>query len=112
MMSVRLHGRIKSRESSCFRVEVITFIKIDMPRILLLFLNAAAFGFLIYSLIRIYQVEVPGKARTIKLIGGIVLLLLPVAMLANIIKPTPVYTLIYPFAIGAFLYLIRLRDQA
>ncbi len=81
-----------------------------MPRILLLFLNAAAFGFLIYSLIRIYQVEVSGNAKTIKLIGGIVLLLLPVAMLANIIKPTPVYTLIYPFAIGAFLYLIRLRD--
>jgi hypothetical protein len=110
MIRMSLHGRIKSRESSCFRNEVLSLVKVGMPRILLLFLNAAAFGFLIYSLIRIYQVEVPGNAKTIKLVGGFILLLLPVAMLANIIKPTPVYTLIYPFAIGAFLYLIRLRD--
>ncbi|MBL7849557.1 MAG: hypothetical protein JNN04_01555 [Cyclobacteriaceae bacterium] len=81
-----------------------------MPRILLLFLNAVAFGFLIYSLIRIYQVDVSGTTKTIKLIGGIVLLLLPVAMLANIIKPTPVYMFIYPLAIGAFVYLVRLRS--
>jgi hypothetical protein len=81
-----------------------------MPRILLLVLNATAFGFLIYSLVRIYQVEVGGNSRTIKLIGGVVLLLLPIAMLANFIKPTPVYMLIYPLAIGAFIFLIRLRN--
>lgn len=81
-----------------------------MPRILLLALNATAFGFLIYSLVRIYQVEVGSNSRTIKLIGGVVLLLLPIAMLANFIKPTPVYMLIYPLAIGAFIFLIRLRN--
>lgn len=89
---------------------MLIFIEIPMPRILLLFLNAIAFGFLIYSLIRIYQVEEAGRTKTIKLIGGIVLLLLPAAMLANIIKPTPVYMLIYPLAIGAYIYLIRIRN--
>ena len=90
-------------------MEVPIFNKSCMPRILLLVFNAVAFGFLIFSLIRIYQVEVSGNTRTIKLIGGIILLVLPVAMLANIIKPTPVYMLIYPVAISAFVYLVRLR---
>lgn len=81
-----------------------------MPRLLLLLLNAFAFGFLLFTIVRIYQVAEPGNARTIKLVGGIILLLLPVAILANFIKPTPVYMLIYPLAIGAFVYLVRLRN--
>jgi hypothetical protein len=81
-----------------------------MPRLLLLFLNAAAFGFLIFILIRVYQTESAGTSRTAKLVGGVVLLLLPVAMMANIIKPTPVYMFIYPLAIGAFIYLVRLKN--
>lgn len=103
-------GESKVGNLPVFGLKSLSLVKLVMPRILLLFLNTAAFGFLIYSLIRIYQVEVRGNARTIKLISGVVLLLLPVTMLAGVIKPTPVYTLIYPFAIGAFLYLIRLRD--
>jgi len=81
-----------------------------MPRILLLLINAVAFGFLIFSLIRIFQIDERGTSRTIKLVAGILLLLLPVAMLANFIKPTPVYMLVYPLAIGAFVYLVRLRS--
>lgn len=75
-----------------------------------MFLNAAAFGFLIFSLIRVYQTGVPGSARTAKLVSGVILLLLPVAILAGVIKPTPVYMLVYPLAIGAFIYLIRIRE--
>lgn len=81
-----------------------------MPRILLLVLNAVAFGFLLFTLIRVYQTQAPGNTRMIRLVGGIILLVAPVAMLANIIKPTPVYLLVYPLAIGAFVYLVRLRD--
>lgn len=81
-----------------------------MPRILLLLLNAIAFGFLIYSLVQIYQFHTPGRQRTIKLTAGIILLLLPVAILASFVRATPVYMLIYPLAIGAFVYLVRLPD--
>lgn len=80
-----------------------------MPRLLLLLLNGFAFGFLIYQVVRIFQMEEKGPPRTVKLIAGIVLLLLPVAMLANFIKPTPVYLVIYPVAIGAFVFLVRQR---
>jgi hypothetical protein len=81
-----------------------------MPRILLLVLNTVAFGFLIFSMLRIYQTDQSGAPKTVKLIAGAVLLLLPVAILANFVKPTPVYMLIYPLAIGAFVYLARLGN--
>jgi hypothetical protein len=84
--------------------------KVGMPRLLLLVLNTAAFGFLIFSLIRIYQAGEAGTLRSIKLAGGIFLLLLPVTMLAGFIKPTLVYLVIYPLAIGVFVFLVRLRD--
>lgn len=81
-----------------------------MPRLLLLLLNAVAFGFLLYSLVRIYQFEVPGTRKTIKLVAGIILLLLPVTIIAGLMRPTPVYMLIYPLGIGAFIFLASLRD--
>ncbi len=81
-----------------------------MPRLILLLLNAFAFGFLLYGIVRIYQLDSPGVSKTIKLTAGIILLLLPVTIFAGIIRPTPVYMLIYPFGIAAFIYLVRLRD--
>ena len=80
-----------------------------MPRILLLILNAFAFGFLLYGLVRIYQFEMPGMRKNIKLFAGIILLLAPVAIIAGLFRPTPVYMLIYPLGIGAFVFLARLQ---
>jgi len=81
-----------------------------MPRLLLLLLNAIAFGFLLYGIVRIHQLEMPGFSKVVKLTAGIVLLLLPVAMLAGFIRHTPVYMFIYPLGIAAFIILVRLRD--
>jgi hypothetical protein len=81
-----------------------------MPRILLLLLNAVAFGFLLYGLVRIYQLDTPGLRKIIKLASGIILLLAPIAIIAGLFRPTPVYMLIYPLGIGAFIFLARLRD--
>lgn len=81
-----------------------------MPRILLLLLNAVAFGFLLYGLVRLYQFDEPGTRKNVKLIAGIILLLAPVAIIAGFLRPTPVYMLIYPLGIGAFIFLARLRD--
>jgi len=69
--------------------------------------NSIAFGFLIFHLVRIFQVEPSGSRKTIKLVAGIILILLPVTMLAGFIKPTAVYMLVYPIGIGAFIYLVR-----
>lgn len=81
-----------------------------MPRLILLLLNAVAFGFLLYGLVRIFQFEAPGMGKNVKLTAGIILLLAPVAIIAGLFRPTPVYLLIYPLGIGAFIFLARLRD--
>lgn len=81
-----------------------------MLRYLILILNAAAFGYLIFSIIRIYQAGETGSLKWVKLIGGIILMLLPLTMIAGFIKPTPVYLAIYPFAIAVFVYLVRIRN--
>ncbi len=81
-----------------------------MPRLILLLLNAFAFGFLLYGIVRIFQLDSPGIAKNVKLIAGVILLLLPVTIFAGVIRPTPIYMLIYPFGIAAFIYLVRLRD--
>ncbi len=81
-----------------------------MPRLLLLLLNAVAFGFLLYALVRIYQLDESGTIKRVRLAAGIILLLLPVAMIAGLMRPTPVYLLIYPLGIGMFIYLVRLRN--
>ncbi len=81
-----------------------------MPRLILLLLNAVAFGFLLYGLVRIFQLEAPGVQKNIKLAAGIILLLAPVAIIAGLLRATPVYLLIYPLGIGAFIFLARLRD--
>jgi len=80
-----------------------------MPRIILLFLNAAAIGFLIHRLLRIYEQVPSGTKKNVMLASGIILLLLPVTMVIGFIQPTPVYMIVYPIGIGMFIYLVRLQ---
>ena len=81
-----------------------------MLRFLLLVLNAAAVGFLIYRLLKIYEQPVSYLKKWSTFTGGIILLLLPVTMIFGILKPSPAYLVIYPMGIFFFVYLFRLPD--
>lgn len=81
-----------------------------MLRFLLLALNAAAIGFLIYRLLKIYEQPVSNRKKWTTFIGGIILLLLPVTMIFGILKPSPAYLVIYPIGIFFFIYLFRLPE--
>ena len=74
-------------------------------RILLVAFNTAIITYLVYRLVQIYRSASAYKA--IILIAGIVLLLLPITVLIGFIKPTVIYVLIYPIAIGSFIFLIK-----
>jgi hypothetical protein len=74
-------------------------------RILLLAFNVAIVTYLIYRMLQIYRSNDLRKDWKIGI--GIFLLLVPVTMVAGIIRPTPVYLLLYPVAISLHLYLIR-----
>ena len=81
-----------------------------MLRFLLLALNAAAIGFLIYRLLKIYEQAGSNRKKWTTFIGGIILLLLPVTMIFGILKPSPAYLVIYPIGIFFFIYLFRLPE--
>ena len=74
-------------------------------RILLLAFNVAIVTYLVYRLLQTYKSA--DSQRGWKIGIGIFLLLVPVAMVAGLLKPSPAYLLIYPVAISLHLYLIR-----
>ncbi len=74
-------------------------------RIILLAFNVAVFTFLIYRLLQVYRSSVDRKGAII--FAGIILLLLPVVMLSGIMRPTPLYLLLYPVAISLYLFMIK-----
>lgn len=74
-------------------------------RILLLAFNVAIITFLVYRLLQIYQSSYAQKGWIVA--AGVLLLLVPVAIIVGILRPTPAYLLIYPVAISLFLYLIK-----
>lgn len=78
-------------------------------RILLLAFSAAVFTFLIYRLLQIYRSQHP--QRSLQLLIGIVLLLLPSVVIIGFIKPTWHYLLLYPVAVSLFLYLVRAKES-
>ena len=81
-----------------------------MYRVILLVLNAVAVGFLFHRLLKIYEHYRQGSKKRIVLSAGLVLLLLPVAMIFGFIHSTPVYLVVYPIGIFFFVYLFRLED--
>ena len=74
-------------------------------RILLLAFNVAVVAYLIYRILQIQKTDSPNKTWIILI--SVFLLLLPATMLMGILRPSPVYFLLYPVAIGVHLYLIR-----
>jgi hypothetical protein len=74
-------------------------------RILLLAFNVAIVTYLIYRMLQIYRSDDQQKGWKIGI--GIFLLLVPITMVIGIVRPSPVYMLLYPVAISLHLYLIR-----
>ena len=76
-------------------------------RILLTIFNVAVVGFLIYKMINVMREPLPTSKKTVILIGGFMLLLAPVGIFFHFFAPTAQYFIIYPVAIGLFLYLTK-----
>jgi len=74
-------------------------------RILFLAFNVAIVTYLIYRMLQIYRSDDLQKGWKIGI--GIFLLLVPIIMVIGIVRPSPVYLLLYPVAISLHLYLIR-----
>ena len=75
-----------------------------MIRVLIILFNVIVVGLLIYRLIAVMQAPPERSKKNIVLITGILLLLLPVAILLRFIPFTILYFLIYPLGIVIFLY--------
>lgn len=76
-----------------------------MIRVLLAAFNVAIVTLLVYRLVQIYRSYSTNKSWILGI--GIFLLLLPSVMLLGFIRPSMIYILIYPVAIGLFLFFIK-----
>jgi hypothetical protein len=74
-------------------------------RVLLIAFNAALITYLVYRLMQVYRSYSSNKRWILAI--GIFLLLLPTTILMGLIKPSVSYVLVYPAAIGLFLYFIK-----
>jgi hypothetical protein len=69
--------------------------------------NVAVVTFLIYYMIETYRQLVERSKKVIILIGGTLLLLAPLGIFFRFFSPTAQYFIIYPVAIGLFIYLTK-----
>jgi hypothetical protein len=76
-------------------------------RFLILALNAGIITFLIYEMIRVAREPMDKSKKALVLIGGVLLLLAPLAMFIRFIPVSSQYLVIYPLAISLFIYLIK-----
>jgi hypothetical protein len=76
-------------------------------RVLLIAFNVALITYMVYRLMQVYRTYSSNKGWILAI--GIFLLLLPTMILVGFIKPSAIYVLVYPVAIGLFLYLINDR---
>lgn len=76
-------------------------------RFLLIAFNVAVVTFLIYRMMMVVRQPMEKSKKTLILVGGIMLLLAPLGMFMKIFVPTFQYFIIYPVAIGLFLYLTK-----
>jgi hypothetical protein len=76
-------------------------------RFLLLVFNVAVVAFLVYRMLEVARQPMERSKKVLIIVGGILLLLAPFGMFIGIFHPTPQYFLIYPIAIGLFIYLTK-----
>lgn len=74
-------------------------------RIFLIAFNVVLITFLVYRLMQIFRSNSTAKRWILPI--GIFLLLLPSLMLVGILRSSAAYILVYPVAIGLFIYLIK-----
>ena len=79
-----------------------------IARLLVLAFNVIVVVFLIYRMFEIgRQYDVSKTKRFFVIAGGILLLLAPFGIFFRFFAPSIQYFLIYPVAIGVYLYMIR-----
>lgn len=77
-------------------------------RFFILAFNVAAVTYLIYRLFQVMrEPAIPAGRKIIIATAGVLLLLVPFAMFAGVMRPTMQYFLLYPVALSLFIYLIR-----
>lgn len=76
-------------------------------RLLLVAFNVGAVTFLVYQMLKVYQLSMERSQKRVTLAVGFLLLLLPVAVIVGVIPPSVIYLAAYPVGIVLFLYLIR-----
>ena len=76
-------------------------------RFLLLAFNVVIVVFLIYRMIEVSRQPLEKWKKAVVIIGGVMLLLAPFGMFFRIFAPTFQYIIIYPAAIGLYLYMIK-----
>lgn len=76
-------------------------------RFLVLLFNVVVITFLIFEMIRIGREPMEKGRKRLIMIGGILLLISPLAMFLRFIPATLQYFLIYPVALSLYIYLIR-----
>ncbi|MBT1704172.1 hypothetical protein [Chryseosolibacter indicus] len=76
-------------------------------RILVIAFNAVVISFLIYRMLEVFKQPVSGFKKTMVIIGGLVLLLVPFGIFLRFFAPTFQYFIIYPIAIAVYLYMIK-----
>ncbi len=74
-------------------------------RLLLIAFNVALITYLVYRLMQVYRSYRVNKGWILAI--GIFLLLLPTTILMGFVKVSAIYVLVYPVAIGFFLYFIK-----
>ena len=79
----------------------------NLFRILLIAFNVAIVSFLVYKMVATYQERMSTSRKTVIIVGGLMLLLAPLGIFFKFFAPTAQYFIIYPVAIGLFLYLTK-----
>src|SRR5688572_269554 len=94
-----------------FCTSLLSFSKIPkcmvLLRLIVTVFNVAVVGFLVFEMLRVLREPVRSSQKTMILIGGTILLLAPFGMFVGFFRPAIQYFLIYPLAIGLFLYLSK-----
>lgn len=76
-------------------------------RFLLLVFNVAVVTYLIFHMVEAYKEPMERGKKVLILVGGTFLLLAPLGMFFRIFLPTAQYIVVYPVAIGLFIYFTK-----
>jgi hypothetical protein len=76
-------------------------------RFILLAFNVAIITFLIYRMLLVIKEPMDRSKKTVIIIGGVILLLVPIGIFLRFFGASPQYFLVYPVAVVLFLYLTK-----